>query len=286
MKSIRHLSMLIYLLIYTVFMQNIDAITAGPNPVEIISVKSNIKPHPAYTVESCPIVEPPIDMDNSTRLHLKKFRIEAGKLYNKYPGSFIIMLPTKSKKIALTFDDGPDSHTTPQILDILEGHDTVATFFVVGQNVDKYPEVFERIIKDGHQLANHSWSHSRPTSITTAELINEVEKTQRKIHLKGVDTKLFRPPYGLITHQQMHELKALGYTVVIWSIDSMDWYTSNPEDISDCVIKSIHPGAIILMHCTGGYNNRQATIKALPNIISTLKKEGYEFVTVNQLLNP
>jgi peptidoglycan/xylan/chitin deacetylase (PgdA/CDA1 family) len=161
----------------------------------------------------------------------------------------------------------------------------VATFFVIGENAQKYPEVVQRIVKSGHQLANHSWSHKRPTSITVYDLIDEVNKTQKVIEEKYACTKFFRPPYGLVTSEQMQQLKLDGYKVIVWSVDSMDWYTTSPQQIQKCVLDKVHPGAIILMHSAGGYHNRQATIQALPNIISELKKRGYQFVTLDQILN-
>lgn len=284
MKPTRKISMLIYFFIYLLVVKNMEAITAGPDPVELIDIKSSKKSNWTYTT-SAPITQPPINMDENTRAHLKNFRNEAAKLCQLYPGTFLSSLPTQKKKIALTFDDGPDCHATTKVLDILEYYNIPATFFVIGQTVDKHREVIYRAIKNGHEIANHSWSHIRPTSVSTSELISEVEKTQAKLQEMGITTKVFRPPYGLITPQQMEALKALGYKAVIWSIDSMDWYTSNPQEIVQCVLSNVHPGAIILMHCAGGYDNRRGTIEALPLIISALKREGYEFVTIQQLIN-
>jgi peptidoglycan/xylan/chitin deacetylase (PgdA/CDA1 family) len=96
--------------------------------------------------------------------------------------------------------------------------------------------------------------------------------------------KLYRPPFGLVTQEQMAVLDKHGYTVVAWSVDSMDWYFDNPEDIARCVIEAIHPGAIILLHSAGGKDNRTATIEALPVIIENLKSQGYKLVTVNELI--
>lgn len=284
MKSLHKMSMLIYLFIFFILIQNMGNITAPSNPVELIEIKSDKQSPLAYTA-SAPITEPPIDMDENIRTRLKNFRNEAAKLCQLYPKSFFSSLPTYNKKIALTFDDGPDSHTTVKVLDILEYYNIPATFFVIGQNIDKHREVIYRAIKNGHEIVNHSWSHIRPTSVSAAELISEVEKTQAKLQEMGITTKVFRPPYGLITPQQMEALKGLGYKAIIWSVDSMDWYTTNPQEIVQCVLSNVHPGAIILMHCAGGHDNRSGTIEALPLIISVLKKEGYEFVTIQEMIN-
>ncbi len=284
MRSVRRISMLIYLSIYFLLVQNMGSITTPSNPVELIEIKSSAQSNWAYT-PSAPITEPPIDMDENTRTHLKNFRSEAARLCQLYPESFLCSLPAQEKKVALTFDDGPDSKSTAKVLDILEYYDIPATFFLIGQNIDRHREVVDRAIKNGHQIANHSWTHIRPTSASTLELIDEVEKTQAKLQEMGVTAKVLRPPYGLVTLQQMEALKSLGYKTVIWSIDSMDWYTTDPQEIVECVLGNVHPGAIILMHCAGGPDNRRGTVEALPLIISALKREGYEFVTIQQLLN-
>lgn len=284
MKAIRKIPILIYLFMYFMLIRNMDNVTTRSNPVELIYIKSSEQSNWTYTA-STSITEPPIYLDENIRTRLKNFRNEAAKLHQLYPETFLSSLPTQKKIIALTFDDGPDSRSTIKVLDILELYNIPATFFVIGQNIDKHREVIYRAIKNGHQIANHSWSHIRPTSVSTSELIGEVEKTQKKLQEMGITTKIFRPPYGLVTPQQMEALKALGYKTVIWSIDSMDWYTSNPQEIIQCVLSNVHPGAIILMHCAGGPDNRNGTIEALPLIISALKKEGYQFVTIQQLIN-
>ena len=129
-----------------------------------------------------------------------EFRNKVKDLCIAYPHSIYSCLPASDNRIALTFDDGPDPHITPLVLDILEEYNTVATFFVIGENAQKYTEVVQRIVKSGHQLANHSWSHKRPTSITVYDLIDEVNKTQKVIEEKYACTKFFRPPYGLVTY--------------------------------------------------------------------------------------
>jgi multiple sugar transport system permease protein len=199
--------------------------------------------------------------------------------------SAFTFLPTTNNIVALTFDDGPDPHITPKILDILEEYSITAAFFAIGENVQKYPEVVKRIVNSGHQLANHSWSHQRPTSIAASDLMDDVKKTQKILEEQYTCTRLFRPPYGLVTPEQMQQLTLHGYKAVIWSVDSMDWYTTNALEIQKCVLDKVHPGAIILMHCAGNQRNRQATIQALPGIIQDLKKRGYMFVTPDEILN-
>ena len=285
MKSIHKLSLLIYAFIYIILVQNINSITPEPNPVKLIHVKAPAHSNEKAVIEPGYIAEPPIDTDDHMRLHLDEFRNNAKKLCSAYPDSAFTFLPTTNNIVALTFDDGPDPHITPKILDILEEYSITAAFFAIGENVQKYPEVVKRIVNSGHQLANHSWSHQRPTSIAASDLMDDVKKTQKILEEQYTCTRLFRPPYGLVTPEQMQQLTLHGYKAVIWSVDSMDWYTTTALEIQKCVLDKVHPGAIILMHCAGNQRNRQATIQALPGIIQDLKKRGYMFVTPDEILN-
>jgi peptidoglycan/xylan/chitin deacetylase (PgdA/CDA1 family) len=256
-------------------------------PKAPISRAPTIEDKNTNNITDIQVQEPPIDLDEKTQLSLKSFREKAKELSDKFKDAFYICTPATQKVISLTFDDGPDAKTTPKILDILDNFDVKATFFAVGQNLDRYPEIGERIIQEGHQLSNHTYSHPRPLSIDAKELFKEIEKTQKLID--GIDgrpkPKYFRPPYGLVSDEQMELLKKEDYKVIAWSIDSLDWYTEDKEDIENCVVNTIHPGAVILMHSAGGQDNRKATVDILPSIITRLKNLGYEFVTVDKLIN-
>lgn len=224
------------------------------------------------------------EADNSPDLeYYKKARV----LQEQYPHTFIMKHQTTHKKIALTFDDGPDGKTTQQILDILNQYDIPATFFLVGENIKSYPNVVKRMIDEGHQVANHSWSHLRPTDLSLEEFILEVDTAEKILQDTNISSQFFyyRPPYGLVTPIQIEAMETKRYKIISWSIDSLDWLVSEPEKIRDKVIYSAHPGAIVLMHSAGGKNQRIGTIKALPGIIETLTRQGYEFVTVHDLIN-
>ncbi|NLO81944.1 MAG: polysaccharide deacetylase family protein [Clostridiales bacterium] len=285
MKSAHRLSLLIYSFIYIALMQNIDIIPDGPKPVQLIHIKASTNHNEKASVESGYIAEPPINMDDHMRLHLDEFRTNVKKLCDAYPDSVFTCLPAAKNEIALTFDDGPDPHITPQILEILEEYNVKATFFVTGENVKKYPGIAKRIVKNGHQLANHSWSHQRPTSIIPYDLLDEANKAQQIIEEEYLSSKFFRPPYGLVTPEQMQLLKKHGYIVIIWSVDSMDWYVTSAIEIQKCVLDKVQAGAIVLMHSAGGHHGRKATIQALPQIITELRKRGYQFVTLDQAFN-
>ncbi|NLC45134.1 MAG: polysaccharide deacetylase family protein [Clostridiales bacterium] len=229
--------------------------------------------------------EVPIQLDTDMENHLQLFRNNARMLVQEFPQSFMITMNSSDfeasdKTIALTFDDGPDSSTTMEVVNILNEYGIPGTFFLIGQQVDSYPNTIKAILDGGHTIANHSWSHMRPTDISTDILMNETDKAQEAISNYNVTTKLYRPPYGLVKRTQMPALREAGYKVVSWSIDSMDWYFTNSEQIVKCVVDNAHPGAIVLMHSAGGSDNRKATLEALPIIIETLQEEGYRFISL------
>ncbi len=215
--------------------------------------------------------------------YYKKARI----LQKQFPNSFVMSYPTDKKIIALTFDDGPDNRTTPQILDILGQYEIPATFFVVGKNTENHMAVMKRMIEEGHQVANHSWSHLRPTDLTNHDFISEVLSVEEmlKKHIRLSQPLYYRPPYGLLTPDQIRQISDRGYIIISWSIDSLDWAGSKSEEIRDKVLDSAYPGAIILMHCAGGKDGRLETVKALPEMINGLIGQGYEFVTIDVLLD-
>jgi len=188
------------------------------------------------------------------------------------------------KAIALTFDDGPWPEITSQVLDILKGNNVKATFFVVGKQVQKYPQLLKQVVAEGHAIGNHTWSHQYgPYNESTAA--REIEDTATLIYqTTGVKTSLFRPPAGILNNGLVTYAQQQNYGVVMWSVDSKDWRsrpTRTPAFI-DNVLKEAKPGGIVLLHDGGG--DRSATIKALPQLIAQLKKRGYQFVTVPELL--
>ena len=190
--------------------------------------------------------------------------------------------PVAKKKVALTFDDGPDLRYTPQLLEILRTEQVPATFFVLGEKVEWYPEMLKRIFTDGHLIANHSRTHVDFELLSNEEIIRlELDPTSRAVEkLTGYYPLIMRPPYGSLRVDSVQFLNAEGWKIVRWSLDTFDWDPSRnkPAQIIDRILRLHHPNAIVLMHC-----NNKSTVDVLPELIRTLRSLGYDFVTVTQL---
>ncbi len=187
---------------------------------------------------------------------------------------------TRERVFALTFDDGPHPTYTPQVLAALRKRGVKATFFMVGSMVRAYPKMAQTVRKAGHVTANHSWSHPfKPKAPHT-----EVERTDAVMkRVRGAPNTLFRPPYGLLHNGMAQAALKRGESVIIWSSFGADWEkNATSASIAAKVLRHAAPGGIALLHDGGGH--RGATVAALPIIIDTLKKRGYRFVTVPQLL--
>jgi polysaccharide deacetylase family sporulation protein PdaB len=191
------------------------------------------------------------------------------------------------KKVALTFDDGPNEPYTSQILKILKDNQIHATFFVVGKNVETFPASARAIVDAGHAIGNHSYDHRNLVTRTNNEVRQEILRTEKAIEdATGQKTTLFRPPYGEKNTLTVHQASRLGYVMVEWDVSAEDWRKPGPKNIVDRVVKSARNGSIILMHDgdKARRGDRSQTVAALPPIIAQLRQEGYEFVTVPQLL--
>ena len=190
-------------------------------------------------------------------------------------------LDSQHKAIALTFDDGPWPTTTKQILGILKKNNIKATFFWVGRYLQAYPEIGKQVAAAGHAIGNHTWNHQY-LKYNEDGAAREIDRTSSLIEeLTGIQTSIFRPPGGILNNGLAAYAQKKNYAVVMWSADSFDWRTLT-ESLMDNVMRQAKSGGIVLMHDGGG--NRARTVKALPDIIARLRKEGYIFVTVPELL--
>lgn len=192
----------------------------------------------------------------------------------------IYAVDTKEKKLAISFDAAWGADYTPRLLEILKEHNLKTTFFLTGIWVKKYPEVVKKIAAAGHELGNHSTTHPHCASLSQEELKKELLENEEMIYrLTGKRTRLFRPPFGEYSNDVIQTARSLGYEVIQWSVDSLDWQEAGAEAVVDRVLQLAHPGAIVLFH-----NNARYTPEALPVILKELKEQGYRIVPVSELL--
>ena len=181
--------------------------------------------------------------------------------------------------VALTFDDGPSAHTQ-RLLNILQKYGGKGTFFVLGSTLDSNQETLKRIADDGHEIGNHSWSHSSFVEISSAEVRNEITKTRNKIYdISGVDSTLVRPPHGACNERIQNIGKELGVAFINWSVDTLDWKTKNANAVYNEIMKDAADGHIILCH-----DLHKTTVDAMERAIPALIEKGYQLVTVSELL--
>ncbi|MFH1684051.1 MAG: polysaccharide deacetylase family protein [Candidatus Margulisiibacteriota bacterium] len=187
--------------------------------------------------------------------------------------------------IALTFDDGPSIEFTQLVLDVLKKEKVQATFFVIGKKVKENPWLLQRVAKGGHEIGNHTFSHSKLTWINDVKTIKEIRETSVLVSFyTRQKVKYFRPPHGTITKSKRRLIEQRGYDVVLWSVNADDfWHTGrgirSPESIARRVLARVCGGDIILMH-----DNSWQMAEALPEIIRDLKERGYEFVTMSEFM--
>ena len=186
-------------------------------------------------------------------------------------------------KIALTFDDGPHPKNTPKILDILAEYGIKATFFEVGENIELYPEVSRRVVAEGHEIGNHTFTHPHLAKTDYRSLLDEVARCEKVItETTGVKPSFFRPPEGVVDANVRKIAEDEGYSIIVWTVDTRDWAGTSTDNIVKNVLNNVNSGDIILMH---DYTSKKCnTIPALRRMIPALRDMGYEFVTVGELL--
>lgn len=210
---------------------------------------------------------------------------DKGREYYETRGDIVWEVPTESRVIALTFDDGPDPVYTPQIAALLKQYQAKSTFFVVGNRVSQYPEIVKALANDKHEIANHTYNHPDIRRISSGRLLEEVQKTQETIYeATGIRPRLFRPPGGYYNQTVINTAKQAGFLVIMWSWhqDTRDWSDPGVKKIVDKVLNNARNGDIVLFHDYGG--NRKQTLQALEQILPELKNRGYQFVTVSELM--
>ncbi|WP_179334314.1 polysaccharide deacetylase family protein [Winogradskyella costae] len=208
--------------------------------------------------------------------------------------NFIWNINTKNKELYLTFDDGPTPEITDWVLSTLNDYNAKATFFCIGNNIEKHPDIFQSIISEGHTIGNHTYNHLKGWKHNVKDYIDDVEKTQHLINSKFQEyhkhsqdayennsgLTLFRPPYGKIKPKQNKQLQELGYKVVLWDVLSYDWDNSVTEEaclknVTSAAVK----GSIIVFH--DSVKASQHLKHVLPKVLEYYDKRGFKFKSIN-----
>ena len=197
------------------------------------------------------------------------------------PGITFDWIHVDGPYVALTFDDGPSAKLTPKLLDLLAAHHIKATFFLIGENAAEYPEIVAREAREGHEIANHSWSHPNLGKMSDDGVRGQLRKTDDAIKSAiGKSPTLMRPPYGSITVRQKRWInQELGYKVVLWDVDPLDWRRPGPSAVCNRIVKNTRAGSIVLAH-----DIHPGTIDAMPCVLKELEAKGFKFVTVSELI--
>ena len=180
----------------------------------------------------------------------------------------------------LSFDDGPIPEVTPWVLDQLNAYNAKATFFCIGENIKKHPEIFQRIISEGHTFGNHTFNHLKGTETASEKYIQNVDAFEKSIqNLKIQKSNLFRPPYGKITRNQSKILQKKGYKIVMWDLLSYDWDKDiSPEKCLQIVLQNIQPGSIVVFHDSVKAEKNLRYV--LPKVLKNLSNQNLKLVAI------
>ena len=190
-------------------------------------------------------------------------------------------VPVAGNYIAMTFDDGPHPQNTPRLLNILRARNIKATFFVIGNCVELYPQVVRRCVAEGHEIGNHSYSHRLLSKLSDSEISHELTRCRDAVvRAASVQPRVMRPPYGGLLQRQREMVHAeFGYPTILWSVDPLDWKRPGSSVVTSRILHSTTAGAIILSH-----DLHAPTVDAMPATLDSLLRRGFQFVTVSQLL--
>jgi len=218
---------------------------------------------------------------NSTGVTLRNPTINLPSNFSTAAGVTISKVSITEPYVALTFDDGPHPKNTPRLLDILKARNVKATFFVIGRSVDTYPHIARRIVAEGHEIGNHTYTHGKLTSMSDAKVREEIDKSRRAIgRATGVKARTMRPPYGALLQRQREMLhREYGFPTILWSVDPLDWQRPGVSVVRQRIVDGARPGGILLAH-----DLHSSTVDAMPSTIDALLKKGFKFVTVSQLI--
>jgi peptidoglycan/xylan/chitin deacetylase (PgdA/CDA1 family) len=267
---------------YATTSSEVEDHTSKP-PVEEISIQKTKD----KTVKKEPVIYNILGKSNKLTKreieNMDKWRSDVVQAVKANPDWLYINGYTDEKKIALSFDDGPDLNITPKVLDILKANNIKGNFFFIGDRVQRFPSVVKRADAEGNLVLSHSFSHPDLTKMTEAEIQNQISKSETAIYnVIGKKPAIVRPPYGGVNNPVINIAKKNNFKLVLWSIDTLDWSQREKDNIIKNVIDNVRPGDIILMHSN---DDKAATMQALPELIIKLKDKGYRFVDLGELLN-
>ncbi len=218
---------------------------------------------------------------------------------NQIFGTTVVRGPLDQRVVALTYDDGPNPPYTERILDVLKTESVHATFFVVGRAIQAHPQTLRRIKREGHAIGNHTWDHPHLVMLSRSQIRNQLVRTDAVLRgVADVRSRLMRPPFGARDWEVLDEARKLGYTVVMWSVPlPNDWQLPGDTTIARRVLSHVQDGSIIVLHdgnrgqlCDGSKRSevricdRSQDVGATRLIVESLKRKGYRFVTIPQLM--
>lgn len=193
----------------------------------------------------------------------------------------ITAVATRQPRVALTFDDGPHPRETPRLLDMLAARGIRATFYLIGDRVQRYPRLTARIAAEGHEIGNHSWSHPFLDRMSDAQVLSQIDRTTLAIFEATTRAPVtFRPPYGAFTARQrrmLHDQR--GLPSVLWSVDPRDWTRPGPAAVARRILGATRPGSIVLSH-----DIHRDTVTAMPQVLDGLKARGFQMETLSGLI--
>lgn len=196
-----------------------------------------------------------------------------------YPGAVMALAPEHlaAPIVALTFDDGPHGANDPAILEILRRHKAAATFFLIGRNAARHPDLVHAMLADGHEVGNHTHDHVRLSQHTAAEQAATIAHANAALALGGAQPRWFRPPFGSMDADTVAVARGQGLETMLWTVDSKDYRGIPAAAIEERVFAGLTPGAVVLLH-----SNHRNTVEALPNILARAQAMGYRFVTLTE----
>lgn len=207
--------------------------------------------------------------------------------WSKHRPDTILSVHTTRRVVALSFDDGPDPRWTPRILDILAAYDARATFFDEGDHAEQWPELVRRTAAEGHEVGNHTHSHPEVPGLDGEAVAEEVRRATKAFRAAGIrPVPLFRAPKGLYDAEAARAVRATGHHTIGWDVCLERFLAQHADDREaiDGLLDRVHPGAILLAH-DGGIPDRSRTVAVLPALLDALRYEGYDVVTVTELLD-